>query len=1487
MRNPFFSAARFAAFAAALTVLAMLPAGVSAQDDGGDMIASPTIPDKVTDLQGKKIDSDTYKNYVTTGRPMGDNNKIFLLYNVGTGKFLNTGSYFGLHAALGSVPRQFWLQRRNETTGTKHTSYKRYPDIDGEGPGTFVHDFFQLTTIQVGNTEGSKRANATYNYVRYVDIADGTWHDLIDGHTTFDGTQTFKKQIDDFSFDKYRIEAQINMAACKATQSGGGNMETLLSVGADVDKWSFDVPDVHIYGFRQGGKSFLRVQDLAADYKDATHKSGDDQNPIPVDDDLVTIVISKGHILINGVECMPRTSARTITNDPSKFFNLKGLRIGSHYLNGFGEDINATGPCSKAIYKNVAMVQGMYSDGKINESFEGNLTNMSVSADIDLSQCHDGVNENILSVGTDIANWGSADGQANIHIYYNHATKVLEVDGVDSNNKNGTKTQLTGIDGKVSIAVDSKGVAVNGATVLDADRSMVKTLAADATTSLQVGSAEGSSRSNAVYTNLAVTTGRGTSAVTTTLLSGTTIKHDKLLETIKHEDAPNTEEWSYGDDSTSLSGGKGITAEIDLSTCETTNENILSVGTEIDVWGSKENASNLHIVFLGKEKDGRCVVGVAFVDKDHDTDNKRAMMLDGSTMTLHLSQSGLFVNGVNVYPNIDPVPTVAYHDGLGGEVVRFKRYDGRVLFIDDNGQYIPLLPGDEGYDTAFGVEVQNTSYIYTDDNYSGADVPLFLSSRFNHESNKSTNEGVFLAWTPSNDYARWGTIGVYADRALPQTQGMTADKSLECSRWHFEPAQPVNTPAEKGHNLYRIYLEMSDTKVQVRNTSTWKEDSIVYNGTQRFYLQADNAYVYGNQLENYGGSYAEIDRSADPDGAEAECKDPETLANPDVALWKIIDVTEYNKLFEAANSEMTQMLDLTYWLRDPNFTRVDEELGQWSMDDGLTGKVRIGYDQMSKKSTTDKDYTDDNGKGDVYTVDKNGIKVYDNPYYKTAMDYRNNHARYMGVDVRNGGNGRFCQTVELTYPGWYSITCGGMSNVGAKLFVQHDKGGGNFSAPVEQPLYTLTSEEKEWFGQTGKKWPYDQFDKDTPMPFYNALVAINDTHAPGMAEGDKEGTLAARYQARVAFFIDPKVLADNGGSIKLRFGIDIPSETTTAEADQWTVFDNFHLLFGGRALEPNLVLDENSTNLDYLDNTLHLYDARPMHLNRTFSEGKWNTLILPVNLSKSDFHELFGNGARLAKLSSLTAKTIEFTSETENESNIYLHAFTPYIAWIPEGYGKGKREAYSAELANRADGGKTFTTVSVPEGHFYLQSATLEGKHTGDDEQSFYSFAADRTDSEGRPTYTYAADNIAENAADPTQDKLQAYGTLCTTYAKSEATGKNAIIDGRPTLGGCYILKDNDMSLIKTQYGTKGFRCWFGAPAGESNHTASGMRVLIDGIGDDATGIADIDADNASAAMFADGIYTASGIKVRSGNSVQGLAEGVYIVNGKKMVVRK
>ena len=84
--------------------------------------------------------------------------------------------------------------------------------------------------------------------------------------------------------------------------------------------------------------------------------------------------------------------------------------------------------------------------------------------------------------------------------------------------------------------------------------------------------------------------------------------------------------------------------------------------------------------------------------------------------------------------------------------------------------------------------------------------------------------------------------------------------------------------------------------------------------------------------------------------------------------------------------------------------------------------------------------------------------------------------------------------------------------------------------------------------------------------------------------------------------------------------------------------------------------------------------------------------------------------------------------------------------------------------------------------------------------------------------------------------------------------------------------------------GLRGFSCWF-KPT--NNNNTQNASFTLDGVSQGTTGIEDILADyEQPVSRFANGIYNLNGQLVKQGNSTAGLPSGMYIVNGKKCIVR-
>ena len=109
--------------------------------------------------------------------------------------------------------------------------------------------------------------------------------------------------------------------------------------------------------------------------------------------------------------------------------------------------------------------------------------------------------------------------------------------------------------------------------------------------------------------------------------------------------------------------------------------------------------------------------------------------------------------------------------------------------------------------------------------------------------------------------------------------------------------------------------------------------------------------------------------------------------------------------------------------------------------------------------------------------------------------------------------------------------------------------------------------------------------------------------------------------------------AIKNGSATIRLGVMVGSQSeTAAQNGEWTVFDDFRLLYASKNTEADLILDQDRDNLNYIYDINEPLQNKTLRLNKTFTAHKWNTFVLPVNLTLKQLRDAFGPSTRLAQL---------------------------------------------------------------------------------------------------------------------------------------------------------------------------------------------------------------------------------------------------------------
>lgn len=641
-----------------------------------------------------------------------------------------------------------------------------------------------------------------------------------------------------------------------------------------------------------------------------------------------------------------------------------------------------------------------------------------------------------------------------------------------------------------------------------------------------------------------------------------------------------------------------------------------------------------------------------------------------------------------------------------------------------------------------------------------------------------------------------------------------------------------------------VYMDRNDASSAVRFVQAKDYDS----KTNKVYLVKIGSDCYLTAYPNNEDMFCNYETKLAAEGTP-EYKNQE---------WKVITKTEYHKLFNIAPANMKSVVDASFLLACPDFRVNDTDAAKWNI-----GGVRPTTDVKSHVRFGDeKTYKTYPGNSDC-----NWTPTYDGTH-------QTNYGKYYYCYTKGLRGFNIYQDVTVHKAGWYLLRCNGFSTANsseniakngtplANLFITVLDAQGN---PIKEKysaatLYGISQADAEALGNT-----YDK---------------------AGIGHAFFEG----KYENQVQICLDDNSIPSEN-PVTLRIGFYIDSTTKSeANANELTAVDNFKLLYAGPRRNPELILDEESTDLRYLTMAKDEYKNSVLHLNRKLNDNMWNSLILPVDLTWGQMKRTFGDAVKVAKLEALTENSVQFvTVEPKNDDEVMVTAFKPYIVFPP--YTQVKSAPYTVE-------------------HFY----TSEGEDNSEWLGTNYEKS---THENNRLTKTLKADHYDITMVSLDREKLNEYvntdtwesetqfsatggnhGTMVCkgTMAKTYDNGK--IIEGRDDLNGDYFMHKGKLIQVPSgnmsdgkpySYGLKAFRCWFELTANTpAEGKPSQVSLLIDGVEDSTTGIDDIhgSTDRTSYKRGIEGVFNMNGQMVRCSCSLEGLPKGMYVVDGKKIIVR-
>ena len=709
------------------------------------------------------------------------------------------------------------------------------------------------------------------------------------------------------------------------------------------------------------------------------------------------------------------------------------------------------------------------------------------------------------------------------------------------------------------------------------------------------------------------------------------------------------------------------------------------------------------------------------------------------------------------------------------------------------------------------------------------DYPLSLwavkntnTNQIEFKQNMETGQGQYLGWMDgSKDY----DDGVFIDRNL--TDGTHYG-------WGFELQ-------ENGKYTYKIY--------------TYKTKSPTRLST-KYYLCAN-------------GDDTDQDKNCEA-YSDADIKKKNI---GDYSTWRVLSMQQIYDLITIKSSDnMTSALDLSYRLDCPGFSRGDKDITVWKVrnfPEGTKGGWRFGLEHLYN---TDNTLTGSGeSSSELHKYDVNNLSSSNYTFEGTKYTDKDNYERHLGkyfcADVKNM-RGVIYQDVVIKAPGSYIIECKGYSTTTkAKIFASwFDKKDG-------------TNEDKSLMHQNVLN-----------QVSYMSKAEQEELHVSeqNMDYAGKNFYGKRKYINTVLIQVpnDKKQSENNYGVI--RFGLiigDDQNDTKVDAANEWTVFDDFRLLYASDDKSADLILDEDRNNLDYLKDCSNTYKNTVLHLNKTFTKDKWNSFVLPVCLKRDQFRQAFGANARLAKLSGLTSSEIQFETVDmdKNDNAEVLSAYTPYIIFPTKIHTDTTKvsPAYKATLQTTVGESKTQEVV-IKANHYDIPNVTFETN------------SSNKNDLSQMNTDTWVSD--VTTTVGNSNGTMKAYGTFARTFGSEATQDKDGvyhfnnnydILEGRDNLIGCYFFdKGNLYRSDSRPRGLRGFSCWF-KPVNGSSGIGTKVNLYIDGVANGTTGIDEVAfGDEEPTGKAAKGIYNMNGQLVSNGSDTTNLPAGMYIVNGKKCVVR-
>ncbi len=560
--------------------------------------------------------------------------------------------------------------------------------------------------------------------------------------------------------------------------------------------------------------------------------------------------------------------------------------------------------------------------------------------------------------------------------------------------------------------------------------------------------------------------------------------------------------------------------------------------------------------------------------------------------------------------------------------------------------------------------------------------------------------------------------------------------------------------------------------------------------------------------------------------------------------WIVVTEGERKAAFYNAEASTSSAVPATFLISDQDFARNDNSISSWKAEGSNVDFTSNG--SLTNYTTAVKKPTDANSTSDSYTyyvgngytekdiTATNGVFIdpLTGDTINTANDYKNRQAVYGGDWTANihGKSGKVCQAITPLRAGWYKVSCVGFTTDKAVLYAQ-----------VGQAT------------EAGKQYATD------------SLVVLGSDAIPAtyVAASRLINNVNASYDKSVMVYVPAATGSESLAN--LTFGISVAEASDTA----WTCFDNFQLEYLGDP-QYNLVLDEDQTDGDYIKaqgqqknaNNTDYTGKKTLYLHRTLNENKWNSIVLPVTLTVGQVKSAFGDQVRIS--------AFKGAIEKDHPGRIIFQKIS----------------------ANRDEANDT----AIVAGNLYLIKPTKLDYTTDGETKTVDDYDISITDYYTIPGVVFNCTSEADYSSKVEGDKGdETYGSksqvqFVGTYVK--------LGDDNKIPANSYVLNGNNKGgtagvwyYRTAETASKGFRGWLQQYHESGSTDAKKFTYLLEGVeeelGGGTTSIDNLVDGDIAGKKLSGNIYNLNGQLVRTNTtSLEGLTKGVYVVGGKKMIVK-